>query len=82
MGARVKLLSRLEVTTAGHEAWAWDRKFTAFYFDGARFWHHNRRDDSLTPVPSWRSPRNGWLHSAECSCRYCNSIRERSDAAA
>lgn len=72
---------RTEVIVEGAEACAWDRSFTIYYFDGRRFWRHDRRDESLTLVPSWRSPRTGWLHLAGCVCGVCRP-GERVDEAA
>ena len=63
--------SRHEVVATGEQAWAWDEDFRSFYFDGLRFWRHDRKHDSYKLVTPWRSPAGGWMHAAGSPCAVC-----------
>jgi hypothetical protein len=74
--------SRFDVLTVGEEAWAWDGRFRRFYFDGQQFWRYDRKYDSFKLVGYWRSPAQGWIHSAGCACGLCTDDTEAARAAA
>jgi len=74
--------SRFEVVAAGEQAWAWDEDFRPSYFDGQRFWRHDRKHDSYKLVGYWRSPIDGWMHAAGCACVLCTHGVEQVSVAA
>jgi hypothetical protein len=65
-------LSRFQVLCAERPAWARPalRGKDHFYYDGRCFWYRreNGRDRLL---PSWRTPRYGWIHESDCDCGLC-----------
>jgi hypothetical protein len=60
--------SRFQVVTAGEPALTMDDKDTLHLFDGFIFSRRRRRDFAFSVVPSWQTPRHGWLFAADCPC--------------